>query len=107
MSAIRQTTIRKEFKNIRRSFITIARAFDRIAPALSEPPAPVPAAPGTKSGRKKPRLSAAHKKALKLQGRYMGTMRGLAKSAQAKVKAERKNKGIRAAIALASKLASR
>jgi len=106
LRAIRQTTIRKEFRNIRRSFITIARAFDRIAPALSEPPAPTPAA-GTKSGRKKPRLSAAHKKALKLQGRYMGTMRGLPKTAQTKVKAERKSKGIRAAIALASKLASR
>jgi hypothetical protein len=61
----------------------------------------------TKSGRKKPKLSPAQRRALKLQGRYMGTMRGLKPREQSKVKAMRKSRGINAAITLAGKLAAR
>ncbi len=105
----RQHSIRKEILNIRRSFVNIARAFERIEPALSAattPPAAATAA-AAKSTRRRPRLTEAQRRALKLQGRYMGTMRGLSARRQAKVKAIRKAKGIHAAIAEAKRLAAR
>ena len=106
----RQRSIRKEILNIRRSFVNIARAFERMEPALTA--ATRPATPGgggtdAKTARRRPRLTAAQRRALKLQGRYMGTMRGLSARGQAKVKALRKAKGIHAAIAEARRLASR
>lgn len=56
--------------------------------------------------RRKPRLTAARLAALKLQGRYIGTLRGLKPAQKAQVKKIRKKKGIRKAIAAARKLAS-
>jgi DNA-binding transcriptional regulator YiaG len=55
------------------------------------------------SARRAP--SAARRAALKLQGRYMGYVRGLAPQKKAQVKALREAKGLHAAIALAKKLA--
>jgi hypothetical protein len=103
----RQTSsVTREIRNINRSFVSIARSFERLAPILAS------AASGTgthgpartASGRRRPNLSAAQMKALKLQGRYMGTMRGLSGRNQAKVKSIRKTRGIQAAIAAARKL---
>jgi hypothetical protein len=51
-------------------------------------------------------LSAKQRQALKLQGKYMGTMRGLPVRKQARVKRIRKEKGIRAAIAEARRLSA-
>jgi hypothetical protein len=51
------------------------------------------------------RLSAARRAALRLQGRYLGTVRPLSKAAKAKVKAIREKKGVRAAITAAKKAA--
>lgn len=105
----RQHSIRKEILNLRRSFVNIARAFERIEPALTAAATPVATTRGAaaKSARRRPRLTATQRRALKLQGRYMGTMRGLSARKQAKVKAIRKVKGIHAAIAEAKKLAAR
>lgn len=55
--------------------------------------------------RRKPRLSTAQRRALKLQGKYMGTMRGLKPRERAKVKKLRAEKGLRAAIAEARRMA--
>jgi hypothetical protein len=51
-----------------------------------------------------PRLTAQQRAALKLQGKYMGTMRGLKPRQRSKIKAIRAVKGIRAAIAEAKRL---
>lgn len=109
MKSIRQNSISAEIRKIRRAFLNIAQAFDRLGPALAEASRPAPEIGGgaAKSGRRRPRLSAAQRRALKLQGKYMGTMRGLKAAAQARVKAIRKTKGIRAAIAEAQRLARR
>lgn len=109
MRNTRQHSIRKEILNLRRSFVNIARAFERIEPALTAATAPAPAGKGAaaKSTRRRPRLTTTQRRALKLQGRYMGTMRGLSARKQAKVKAIRKAKGIHAAIAEAKRLAAR
>ena len=56
---------------------------------------------------KKPRrrVSAARRAAMKLHGKYLGTVRPLSKAHRAKVKAIREKKGVRAAIAAARRLA--
>ena len=55
--------------------------------------------------RRKPRLSPAQRRALKLQGAYMGTIRGLKPRQRAQVKKIRAAKGVRAAIAAARRMA--
>jgi len=103
----RQVSITREFQRIRKSFVNIAKSFDRLGRALAG--AGARAAGGdhapTRSGRRRPRLSRAQRAALKLQGRYMGTMRGLKASHQARVKSVRKARGVRAAIREARRLA--
>jgi hypothetical protein len=60
-------------------------------------------------GRQRPRaklkLSAARRAALKLHGKYLGTVRPLSKANRVKVKAIREKSGVRAAIAAARKIA--
>jgi hypothetical protein len=52
-------------------------------------------------------LSAERRRALKLQGQYMGYSRRLGSREKARVKALRATKGVRAAIGLAKELARR
>lgn len=52
------------------------------------------------------RLSASRRAALKLQGRYMGYLRGLAPRDRKRVKARRAAQGLSAAVALAKTLAA-
>ena len=54
-----------------------------------------------KQVRQRPTLTAKHRAALKLQGRYMGLLRGLPARKAAAVKRIRAEKGVRAAIASA------
>jgi hypothetical protein len=100
-------SVSRELRNIRRSFVNIARSFEKLAPALAAATSgPSRSANGhTSTGRKRPTLSPAQMKALRLQGQYMGTMRGLSIRGQARVKAVRKSRGIHAAIAEARRLA--
>ncbi len=65
----------------------------------------VPAVEGD-SHRVRTRLSRARLAALKLQGEYIGRLRGLKPSQKARVKALRARKGFPAAIRLAARLAS-
>ena len=63
----------------------------------------------TRRAGKKPRrrMSPARRAALKLHGKYLGTVRPLSKANRAKVKAIRAKSGVRAAIAAARRIASR
>ena len=54
--------------------------------------------------RKRRRLTAARRAALRLHGQYLGTVRPLSKEAKAKVRAIRETKGVRAAIAAAREM---
>jgi len=90
--------------------MNIAKAFERLAPVLSVLPASIDSgnsSGATISSRRRPRLSASQRSFLKLQGRYMGTMRALSRIDQAKVKAVRKRSGIQAAISRAQRLAAK
>jgi hypothetical protein len=101
------TTVPRELRTISALLRSLAVAFGRLAPASaiaisssghSKARAETPA-------RRKPRLTLEWRRALKLQGRYMGTMRGLPPKQQARVKKIRAEKGIRAAIKAARRMA--
>lgn len=103
----RQSTIlAREIRSIRTSFSRLARSFGRIAPLLASAPAAAEQALASsgKKPRRKPRLTAGQRKALKLQGKYMGTMRGLSPARRARIKKIRVEKGVHAAIAAARKM---
>jgi hypothetical protein len=102
------TVIARELQMIRTSFSKIARSFGRIGPILSAPTIITSAPSGelAQPARKRPKLSPRQRAALKLQGKYMGTMRGLKPAQRSVIKKIRVEKGIRAAIAEAQKLAS-
>lgn len=98
------TVIEREIRTIRASFRTLARSFGRIAPLLAAGTIMSPSGKdGEKPPRRKPRLTPEHRRALKLQGRYMGTMRGLSETQRKKVRKIRASKGIHAAIAQAQR----
>ncbi|HET6372585.1 MAG TPA: hypothetical protein VFG76_04725 [Candidatus Polarisedimenticolia bacterium] len=101
------TALSREMSSIRTSFRRLARSFGRIAPLLTAATAATSQMEADDSGpsRRRPRLSMAQRRALKLQGKYMGTMRGLKPSQRTEIKKLRASKGIEAAIKLAQKLA--
>ncbi|HET9481904.1 MAG TPA: hypothetical protein VFP98_09125 [Candidatus Polarisedimenticolia bacterium] len=103
----RQTTIlAKEIRSIRTSFSRLARSFSRIGPLLTEVTAGAPPVEeGGRRPRRKPRLTPDQRRALKLQGKYMGTMRGLKPGQRAQIKKIRVERGIKAAISAAQKMA--
>jgi hypothetical protein len=103
----RQPSAAREVRSIRTSFTRLARSFGRLEALLAaaiSPKASSRALGGGPRLRRKPQLSAKQRAALKLQGKYMGTLRGLPARKQARVKRIRKERGIRAAIAEARRL---
>jgi hypothetical protein len=93
----------RQVHTIRRSLLTIAKALQRLAPSLKAVTAA--RAGGSVPPPRKLKLSPRRRAALKLQGRYMGYLRGLRAGQKTKVKALRVTKGFGPAIALAKKLA--
>lgn len=99
--------IARELQSIRVSFSRIARSFGRISPLLATPTiVPVSAGGMEQPVRKRPKLTPRQRAALKLQGKYMGTMRGLKPAQRSIIKKIRVEKGIKAAIVEAQKMAS-
>jgi hypothetical protein len=99
-----RTTASRELRSIRTALYQILRSIDRLAPVLTAATA-VPAISHARP-RRKLQLSPARRAALKLQGQYLGHMRGLKPRQKAQVKRIRAAKGVRAAIAAAKQLAS-
>ena len=93
-------SLARELQSVRVAFRQLDRSFARFVTALAAGQG-ASAAPVV---RRKLKLSPARKAALKLQGQYVGHMRGLAPAQKAKVKRVREAKGIRAAIAAAKRL---
>src|SRR5262245_12708458 len=85
--ARRSTIVAREIRTIRASFNRLARSFSRIAPLLvAAPEEAVGALTSGKRPRRRPRLTAEQRRALKLQGKYMGTMRGLKPADRKRIK---------------------
>jgi hypothetical protein len=100
------TTPARELRTIVTSLQSIQAALGRLAPALDGRRKTNGATPGTGTtpGRKL-KLSPARRAALKLQGQYMGYMRGLKAAQKKQVKARAAAKGIADAVGLARRLA--
>ena len=104
MRESRGSSVSRDIRTIRTSLLSIARAVQRLAPLLQE----AAIAPGKAPRRgRRLRLSPERRAALKLQGQYMGYLRGLKAGQKARVKALRAAKGVRPAIAFARRLAER
>jgi hypothetical protein len=101
-----RTTLGREMLDIRRAFTALAAAFERLGPALAERQVAVASTNGAAPTRRRVNLSPKQRAALKLQGKYMGTMRGLKPGQRAAVKKLRAEKGIQAAIKEAVRLAA-
>jgi len=97
----REATISKELKAIGSAFEKLAQSFSRLGPVLARPSSN---GTGVKPPAAKRRISPKRRAAMKLQGRYMGALRGLKSRQRARVKKIRVEKGIRAAITEASKM---
>jgi hypothetical protein len=98
----RQRSINLEIQTIRRSLASVVRSLGRLGSAL-EAAARAPRA-GLAPARRKLHLSPERIASLKLQGQYIGHMRMLPPRQQARVKALRLKKGVRAAIRYAQSL---
>lgn len=100
----RQRSITLEIQTIRRSLASVVRSLGRLGGAL-DTAARMPR--GQEPPRRKLRLSPQRMAALKLQGQYIGHMRMLPARQQARVKALRLKKGVRAAIRYAQSVSKR
>jgi hypothetical protein len=99
-------TLGREMLEIRRAFTALATAFERLGPALADRQAEAVAnGSGAAPVRRRMNLSPKQRAALQLQGKYMGTMRGLKPGQRAAIKKLRAEKGIQAAIREAVRLA--
>jgi len=78
-------------------------ALRRLVPALAQ----ATTARSAKSPARTLRLSPERRRALELQGRYLGYMRQLKPGQKAKVRAAKAKNGMKAAIAMAKRLAKR
>jgi hypothetical protein len=97
----------RELRIITRSLRSIQSALARLAPALDAGREAGMAArgEGASTPRRNLKLSPARRAALKLQGQYMGYMRGLKPREKKQVKALAASKGIAQAVGLARRLA--
>ena len=108
-----RTSIKVELGHIVRSVGSIQDALERLIPLLEAPQAAVvagaapPVLAAAPAPRRKLRLTPQRKAALKLQGQYMGYLRGLRPREQAKVKALAASKGVRSAVSLARQFAGK
>jgi hypothetical protein len=97
-------SLMREVAAVRRSLSALDRALARLAThAMNAGKHSVKSPVRTAS---KIKLSPGRRKALQLQGRYLGYVRQLKPRAKAQVRAIRASKGVRAAIAKARKLAA-
>ena len=94
--------IKQQIRIIEKSFNRLAVTFRELGAGLAAMPAPTTNGPRT--ARKAPKLTAGRRAALKLQGRYMGTLRGLKPAQKRQVMKVRAEKGIAAALKMAGRM---
>jgi hypothetical protein len=92
-----RTTLARELRSIQTSLKRLEKSFARLAPLIR-------AEARQEAPRRSITITPARRAALKLQGQYMGHMRGLKPAQKKKVKRIKETKGIRSAIAAAKRL---
>ena len=105
----RVAQISREYESLRASFQQLAQSIGRIGSMLAQAAAVDGVARQARRprSRRKPRLTPSRHAALRLQGKYIGSIRGLPPRKKAKVKKIRAERGVRAAIAAARRLTAR
>jgi hypothetical protein len=98
----RNASLTREIRAISTGFKQLAVSFARLAPILAAVSADGVAP--RKATRRRMTITPARRAQLKLQGQYLGYMRGLKPRQKAKVRAIREKKGVRAAIAAAKRM---
>jgi hypothetical protein len=96
-----ETAVRAEAGERVRAAVKAALG-EESAPAKTAPAAPVMAKSDGSAGRQRSKLSPAATEARKLQGRYLGLLRGLSASARARVQKVAREQGVAAAIKFAA-----
>lgn len=100
-----RSSVSSELQVIARSLGSISEALTRLVPLVEHSNGTAAPAPPPERARRKLNLSPQRRAALKLQGQYMGYLRGLKPRQQSRVKAVAASKGVRAGVALARELA--
>ena len=103
------SALAKQVRSVGTTLRRLERQLLALAPAIAaaaKANAPT-AASAASTVRRKLRLSPARRRALKLQGRYLGYMRQLKLAQKTRVKAVKAKKGIHAAIAAARGMAGK
>jgi hypothetical protein len=99
---VRHKKLARELLRFQSSLRTLDKALSRLTPAL------VASVERTENGASERtlRVTAKRRASLVLQGRYMGYMRQLKPRQKARVKKLKENRGVKAAIAMARRLAA-
>jgi hypothetical protein len=95
-------------KQIRALHLTLRRLdaeLRGLLPAIAKATATTMSSAGASPVRRKPKLSPERRRALQIHGQYLGRIRTLKPGLKARVKKVKAQKGYRAAIALAKRLA--
>jgi len=99
----KRPSVAREVRAIARAFTIVGSALSRLAPLLGQAGSdPIQKADRP---RRKLKLSAERRAVLKLQGEYMGYLRGLKPRQKVQVKTLRSAKGFAKAVALAKRFA--
>jgi len=96
----------RELHQVSAAFRSLARAFQSLGWVLVAATSMNGTSPGGTPQRRKPRFTAEFRRHLKLQGAYMGTLRGLKPRQRSHVKRIRAAKGVSAALAAAQRIAT-
>jgi hypothetical protein len=101
----KSSSLKKNVQDIGATLKRLEGQLRALVPALAKETKASVTQAVAKPARRKLRLSPERRRALKLQGSYLGYMRQLKPTQKAKVKAVKAKKGMRAAIAMARRLA--
>jgi hypothetical protein len=93
----RHTTVARELRTIQTALRNIQQSLGRLAPLITS-------SAEAKNPKRQITITPKRRAALKLQGQYMGLMRGLKPAQKAKVKRIKAARGVRPAIAEAKRL---
>jgi hypothetical protein len=105
----------RELLAISSSLETIIESLRRLVPLFSAPAGELargqdtgaPRVPSATGQKRKLKVTPARRDALKVQGRYLGLLRGLKPRDRARVKAIAKSQGVSVAVALGQRLSGR
>ena len=105
MPRLRSNALEKQVRALHLTLRRLDSELRGLLPAIAKATASTMSSAGATPGRRKPQLSPERRRALQIHGQYLGRIRTLEPGLKARVKKVKAQKGYRAAIALAKRLA--